>query len=369
MQTVIQPLSQPDSLPVDVYNGGYSGLHAVTCSFFENGVTDTTPVNWQGTWRGLARGLCRDFPYDNGVPLPEGKKTLPAICGGEFKPNTTRRRDHVARVGLLLMDWDNTTEIGAGGFHVDQAGAPTNRPVMRKVQIENPVDLEQVAGALETAGVTAFLHSTWSSRPGIPRFRVVLPLMLPISTDLMPMAAEFAIQHLGLTAFRRGLDGAGLHNPAGLALMPGSVYPEYIERRFVDGSPLYIPLSRVSTMDLPRPSLASWQRELNKTRHEAGGQKWWQVYLGQGRLKDFHDLDLVGLLQSLGCWVGGSRSWGGGVKHRCTCPWHVEHTGGVDDDSAVIFMTPGHWPVWHCSHASHAHMGLRDVLELAWGRP
>ena len=369
MQTVIQPQSQADTLPVEVRSGGYSGLHPVVCSFFENGVTDTTPANWLGTWRGLVRALCRDFPYDSGVPLSEGKKTLPAICGGEFKPNTSRRRDHVARVGLLLLDWDNSTEIDTGSYHLDKAGLPTNRPVMQKVQIENPVTLEQVAEALELAGVTGVLHGTWSSRPGKPRFRVVLPLMLPIVADLMPKAAEFAIQHLGLTQFRRGLDGAGLCNPAGLALLPGSVYPEYIERRFVDGSPLFIPLSRLSTVDTPKPKLASWQRAVNKMRHEVGEQRWWQSYLSQGRLQDFHDLDLVGILQSLGCWVGGSRSWGSGIKHRCTCPWSAEHTGGVDDDSAVIFMAPGHWPVWHCSHAGHAHMGLRDVLELAWGRP
>jgi hypothetical protein len=35
----------------------------------------------------------------------------------------------------------------------------------------------------------------------------------------------------------------------------------------------------------------------------------------------------------------------------------------------VLIHTPGTWPSFRCMHSGHAHMGLRDLLEWAWGRP
>jgi hypothetical protein len=240
---------------------------------------------------------------------------------------------------------------------------------MKKVPIENPATMAQVADAIEAAGASAILWDTWSSSPANPRFRFAVPLALPIKADLWPQAAEYAIHALGLDPYRPGLDIPVLRNPAALAFLPGALNPENLGRCFVDGDPLHIPLSALSLASPPKPSLSAWQTEIVRTRSSKSGPRWWRTYLDQGRLSDFHMLDLAGILTSLGCWVGAPRAWKSGTKYRCSCPWHREHSGGVDDDSAVIFMEPGKWPVWHCSHASHAHMGLRDILELAWGRP
>lgn len=369
MIITIAPQTAPADVPEFVRQGGYCGAHRVPCSFFQDGVTDVSPINWAGTWAKLVQGFLREFPFEQGVPPSAAKRTLPAICGSEFQAGTSRRRDSAVRVGLLLGDVDNTSELVSNDFHLDPHGNSTTRPKMTKVPLTDPVTMAMVAGVLEEAGVVAFLWATWSSRPGNPRFRFAVPLAIPIQADLWPQASDYAIKTLGLEKFRHAIDIPVLRNPAALAFLPGSIFPEYLERSFVDGDPFHIPSRPLSQMAAPRKVLSPWQTNIVRQRSIQVGPRWWQAYLDGGRLDNFHTLDLPGIISGLGCSVGHPQPWKGGVKYRCTCPWHGEHTGGEDDDSAVVFMAPGSWPAWHCSHAGHGHMGLRDILELAWGRP
>ncbi len=369
MQIHIDPLIAPEALPDTVRTGGVSGRHKLACSFFEGGALDSEPVNWQGTWGALVRALCRDFPFDRGLPAAAAKKTIPAICCAQFREGALRARENVEKSGLISFDVDNTMKKDTGGFHLGPDGTPTSRPVLEKVALQPCITVEMVANELERAGVTAFLVGTWSSRPDHPRFRVFIPFVAPVAPHLWVQATEFALDHLGLHAFRSGIDIPVLHNPAALAFLPASPSPESIIRRFIDGDPLYLPNYRLAQTKVGIQDLSPWQKAIVKSRANTPGPRWWQTYIRQGRIDDFRDLDVAGILRSLGCWVGAPRSWGNGTKQRCTCPWHGEHSGGVDDDAAVVFHAPGHWPVWHCCHSGHVHLGLRDILEAAWGRP
>lgn len=352
-----------------VVGGGASNRFPVECSFFQHGVCDVHPQHWQGTWGRLVDAFGRNFPCDQALPDDEAKKTQSSICNATFQVGKPRRRQFVAKSHLLIKDFDNTRDEFTGGFHLDAQGRPTNRPMSRKVRLEKCVQMEEVVEALQRAGVTAYLWSTWSSTPEHPRFRVVLPLVQSVPGELWGKATELAIERLGMLPFRHAIDLPVLRNPAALGFLPGGVAPEKIVRWFVDGDPLWLPPSQILKAEVPKSHLAPWQHDIVRGRAIVPGDRWWRAYLDQGRLTNYQHLDLADILAGLGCEVGQASDWGGGIKRRCTCPWHGEHSGGVDDDAAVIFQRPGQWPGWHCSHSGHAHMGLRDILELAWGRP
>lgn len=144
-----------------------------------------------------------------------------------------------------------------------------------------------------------------------------------------------------------------------------------IRRGETKGEHLAIPLDRITPAAVPLfpvPPLPGFIQKPLKTR---GGSvdSWWTLYRVGGHPVDFNSIDLISLLAIRGIRVGGPRSYKGGTRWRCSCPWAQEHSGGVDDDSAVVFQTPGRWPSFHCSHSHHAHLGLQDVIELIWGRP
>jgi hypothetical protein len=295
---------------------------------------------------------------------------MPAISGAFYPQGKPRGRDNALGVSLLILDFDNSREEPTGEFYADSnSGQPTGRPKVRKVCIDDPVTMEEVTAALERAGVASVTWTTWSCTPEHEKFRVVVPLTEPVPIDLWERAADFALGACGLAVFRRGLDLPVLHNPAALAFLPGSPTPEAIRRSRTSGTHLYI-----SPDELPAswaPALAPWQAEVMESRvaEWSRGERWFQAYRVDGRPVDFMHLDLVPILEARGVKVGPPRPFKDGTKRRARCPWASEHSGGVDDDSAVLIHTPGTWPTFKCKHSGHQHMGLRDLIEWAWGKP
>ena len=273
-------------------------------------------------------------------------------------------------MGLLILDLDNSVEeVIPGEFWIDRDGKPTGRPKTRKVRIADPVTMDEVSAVLERAGVASMGWTTWSSTPEHEKFRVVIPLAAPVPVDLWPRASEWALAHLGLDPFRRGLDLPVLRNAAALAFLPGSPNPSTIRRAETSGQALLVSLDDLPAV--PPPALASWQSAVVSERRaeKALGGHWWQAYRVDGRPVDFRSLDLVQILERRGIKVGPSKAFKNGSKRRCHCPWASEHSHGLDDDSCVIIHTPGTWPSFKCSHSGHLHMGLRDLIEWTWGRP
>jgi hypothetical protein len=122
---------------------------------------------------------------------------------------------------------------------------------------------------------------------------------------------------------------------------------------------------------MPAPDLEPHQAAMLAERQaaRAAGERWFQPYRVGGRPVDFQTLDLASILQARGVKVGHPRPFKDGTKRRAHCPWAGEHSRGVDDDSVVLIQTPGSWPSFKCSHSGHAHLGLQDLIEWAWGTP
>ncbi|MDP2876237.1 MAG: hypothetical protein Q8O00_08640 [Holophaga sp.] len=296
---------------------------------------------------------------------------MPAISPAFYPPGVTRGRDNASGVGLLLLDFDNSREeVIPGELYQDaRTGEPTARPKTRKVRTEEPVTMAEVMAALDCAGVASVAWTTWSASPDWEKFRVLIPLAAPVPVDTWERASELALTRLGLDPFRRGLDAPVLHNPAALAFLPGSPDPCTIRRAETSG---VIFTLRWDALPAALPAdLAPWQAEVMAERQaeRTRGDQWWSAYRVNGRPVDFQSLDLASILEARGIKVGPPRPFKSGTKRRACCPWAGEHTGGVDDDAAVLIHTPNTWPSFRCMHSGHAHMGLRDLIEWAWGRP
>ena len=144
-----------------------------------------------------------------------------------------------------------------------------------------------------------------------------------------------------------------------------------IRRGETKGEPLAIPLDPLVRAVVPSLPVSPWQREIQAARkaERDAGEHWFKCYRVGGRPVDFKALDLTSLLNGRGIGVGRPQAHGTGTKWRCHCPLAHEHSGGIDDDCAVIIQTPGQWPSFKCAHSHHAHLAFQDVIELVWGRP
>jgi hypothetical protein len=347
-----------------------SGRALLTCSFFRTAL-DNQPIPWRGTWEALVDS----FGHDRApAPLPDGhdpKKGLPGICGATFQAAAPRACANVVHLQLVLLDLDNAEEYLTGVTH------PSGRPVIAKRPCPAPALLGPVCDELERLGIAAYAWSTWSHTPGWPRFRLVIPLAAPVRPEVWGQLGEWSISAAGLAPWRTCMDLPVLRDTARLNFLPAQrPGGPTVERRQVQGRILTPPThEELAQLAPPRAELATWQQEALARR---GGSRtgagagmdgrfaWANRFRGaDGRPLDLRGLDALRLLGVLGCKVGPGRPTAGGVKHRTTCPWPAEHSHGLDDDSGVLFLEPGKWPAWRCSHSHHAHLGLFDLLEAA----
>lgn len=323
---------------------------SMTCSFFTH-AEDARPKPWAGTWSGLVGILEKTNRPRHRPQGNDPKKGLPAIAGATFHP-LHRGKEEAQSIALLGLDYDNSLEeVVPGEFH--RSGTPKTR----KVPIDRLVSMEEVAEALWDAGAAGYLWSTWSNRDEWPKHRAMVPLAVPVPKGLWEQATEWAVRALGLLDTRRGLDLPALRDVARIYFMPGHPDgPSAIRRQEIAGNPLRIPLDELPTVAVPEvPRLPHMEREIQRRRND--GYAWASTLP-----VELNTLRLAELLATLGVKVGPGRPYKNGTKWRTRCLWPSEHTGGVDDDCAVVIHEPGRWPTWHCSHASHEHLGLVDVV-------
>jgi hypothetical protein len=346
-------------------------MNSLRCSFFRQ-AADNAPRPWEGTWAHLRELLERTNAPRPGIAGDEAKKSLPAISGTRFKDGAKRAQGNAVEMGLILFDFDNAWEDPTGEYWPDpRTGAPTMRPKLRKVKIDAPVAFDEVQEALWDAGMDSYTWSTWSNRPGWPKFRVVVPLAHAVPAELWEAATEWTLKRLKFDPLRRGLDLPVLRDTARLNFLPGAPDPASIRRSETKGEHLTIPLDGLARAVVPSLPVAPWQREIKAARkvEREAGEHWFKCYRVGGRPVDFKALDLPSLLSGRGIKVGRAQAHGTGTKWRCHCPLAQEHSGGIDDDCAVVIQTPGQWPSFRCAHSHHAHLNLQDLIELFWGRP
>jgi hypothetical protein len=348
----------------------FSTSDLLQASFFGH-ARDNQARPWAGSWDELRAILAKNYTPSPGNPGGTPKQSMPALSGAIYAPGATRGMESAQGVGLLILDVDNSREEQIPGefYPNPRTGEPSNRPKMQKVQIGQPVNLDEVQSALQGTGLASMSWTTWSSSPAWPKIRAVVPLAGPVPVEVWERAADWALSHLGLDSIRRGIDLPVLHNACALAFLPGSPNPASIHRSETSGGLLHIPLE--SLPETPRTALADWQWAIvtERKKEREGGECWWMAYRVNGLPVDFQSVDLVSLLKSRSVITGREKPFKTGTKTRCHCPWAADHSNHRDGDDAVVIHTPGTWPSFRCEHSGHRHLGLRDLLEWAWGTP
>ena len=326
------------------------------------------PQSWRGTLETLWASLDKDRKPARHPEGADPKKYLPALSGAIYEPGQTRGKSNVSGLQLLILDVDNAMEVPAGEYH------PSGRPKLAKVRIECPATIADFREPLSRQGIAAYLYSTWSSTEQWPRFRAVIPLAVPVPADYWPNLVAWTLTKANLLRWTRCIDLPCVQDVARLNFLPAQrPGGPQVERCIIPGDLLVPPEpAELLLHGVLKRELAPWQvQALEETLPVCPAVRSGKCSFAKrfrtrdGQPVDVRRLDVIRILVNLGCSVGPGRPWGPCTKYRTTCPWHSEHTDGLDDDSAVLFVEPGRWPRWHCSHACHAHLGLVDILETA----
>lgn len=330
------------------------------CSLFDH-ARDNQPKAWCGPWEALLALQRRDWAPIHRRQGEDAKKAIPALSAARFRSGGIRCTADVESVAFLGLDFDNARTVA------DPTGAtqPSGAPVLVKAPVASPAQLGEIADRIAAAGAAAALYSTWSSTAVWLRFRALIPFATPVPPDLLPQAAEWALEHLGLAPWRECLDLGATRRAAGIWFLPAAPDPAGIIRREVEGAPLQVQVDKLAGVTVPPMPMLPHQ-VAHQARRAAEGASWARRFrASDGRPLDLRQLDAMRLLEALGARVWPARRWGGGEKRRTSCPWWREHSHPEPSDDAVLFTAAGRWPEWSCSHACHSHLRLVDLLESA----
>ncbi len=333
--------------------GHSSGEFPLACSFFKHALSPEAR-NWSGSWEALIRILERTFTPKSSFHQRDPKLGLPAISAATYDPP---RRGHANAQGLQLLALDIDNSLLASAPPAPSSGG--RPPRLQKSCLPNPVLMTESQSILEAKGIAGYGWTTWSDQPNWPRHRVIIPLLDPIPAQHWHNSITWAMEHLGLAQILRGLDLPATRDTARIFFLPGHPTDPGLIRRFcVPGELLRIPWKSLIQLEAQPSS------QVLHPPHSAAkpsGERHWAASLPV----NLATLRLADLLREIGLQVGVPRPYQGGTRWRTHCPWFHEHTHQLDDDAGVVIHLPGHWPTWKCAHASHQHLGLKDILRLA----
>lgn len=147
--------------------------------------TFAKPERVETTWEGVVRALSRPVVRTDlagriarGQSPDKVKRLLPAWSPATFR-GERRCADEVLDVGLLVLDYD-------GGASIDD-------------------ELDR------WCGYRLALHTSWSHTLVLPKFRVVLPLQVPIAGDCWGGVYAWALRHTGRVADTKCSDPSRLY--------------------------------------------------------------------------------------------------------------------------------------------------------------
>lgn len=132
-----------------------SATRQLLISRFPGGAKDNVPFPWEVDWSRL-------YQHMTTPKLALGDKlSVPAMSWAEFKPGTTRRNENVLQVHGYSFDFDNK-DLATGE------------------RVKYPIYPEDLYLMGPLAKIAHYYHSTYSSMPDWPKFRVGLPSPEPM---------------------------------------------------------------------------------------------------------------------------------------------------------------------------------------------
>lgn len=140
----------------------------------------------------------------------------------------------------------------SGGYHRTKAAIRSRGAITLDVDFPKPGFAIDAQMLLDHA---AIIHTTYSSNPSIPRYRIIVPLDRPIAPDEYPVAAGALMQLLGEEQF-----DPGSSEPERYMFKPSESNPGFFEFHVLDGPPasadkLLADFNQdLSTLPMPKPS-------------------------------------------------------------------------------------------------------------------
>ncbi len=152
----------------------------ITVAFF-NSAKDNNPktklIDWQEFCEQM---LTAPVIVPRGKSHEEAKKSIPAFSLASYVPGTTRAKENVQFLDGLVLD-------------VDQ---PKDAPDF------DPITMVELQGIIHGHGIEAHFYETFSSAPGWPKFRVVIPTAAPVLASDWHRFVDAALVYLGLDSER-----------------------------------------------------------------------------------------------------------------------------------------------------------------------
>lgn len=222
-------------------------------------IKDNEPAPQQLTWRELCVLLSTPA-------VAESKDAVMLWSPVTYKADTRRGAKNVEKVNLIVLDFDD-------GAHW--------RDVLPRWE-----------------GCAAFVHTSWSHTREHPKWRLVVPLAEPVSSDLWPQVWRWADKRSG------GSDPA-CKDPCRVFYVPACRDLELFERIEVQGEPVTVPAVHLK----PVPAVSPWLKR--------GQQRRLKDARAEGKRSDVYKLD-PGAREALGLRMGGTVQ-GGHVK-GVKCP-------------------------------------------------
>ena len=173
----------------------------IPCTFFAN-AHDRNGVASSTTWERLAERLTR---HDVGT------KDGPAITCGSF--NGPRGNAACVERSLVALDVETSTRTG-----------------------EVPIDFEAMAGYLSARRVAAALYTTHSHTTDAPRYRIIMPLSVPVPYD--PMTDIYLSSITAAQLRCHGVADASKFGMASLMYLPRHNEGTPYASRIVSGDPI-----------------------------------------------------------------------------------------------------------------------------------
>ena len=291
------------------------------------------------------------------------KRSLPAYSPAIYYPELTRGVKGVCSLSYIALDFDNS--------HKEIVSFEDGRPIIHEACCKLVARPEFLAQQLRDLGLSFGIHTSFSNgkHEDWPKFRVLIPFSHVVLVEHWEKTVDYVLNITGLSFWRESIDIKAVKDPARLYYFTAAYYGP-VKTWYNEGSELVLDMAAVEKQQVINESpifitkRAKKQREQwemartgqNVSKH---GDNWWRDWEGE----DLKTLDLVAYLEARGVDFEEPEKYRQGIKIKCTCPFHREHSNG-DKGAAAVFLREGKWPAFKCLH-SH-NVTLKEVLMDQW---
>lgn len=260
------------------------------------------------------------------------KDGLGSISPSSYPPSLTRSNTNSPILSFWALDFDNEVEPG------------------------KMIKPDKMHSYLSNLGLSHIIYTTFSNTREKPKFRVFVPLSQAVPGDLWNLTVREMLKQTHLSFCDKQIDTKALYDTARLYYVSSSNRLPLLSYYF-EGRELEVDLVALSK-----------EREAEKAAEaERKEQMLQSIKLREERNRRLgiikKVIDPISYWEAHSWWVDKAEKYGDGLKVKCECPYHHEHTNGEKYDGALFKNANGFW-TFYCLHDHHGRkISLKDILK------